>query len=134
MSLSVLPGAACMLISHNVAFCVTGCSLSGGQVLLGMEDGSIRIQTLQTPHDLADPGAYWCLPMHDAQTGRVRSLALTYEQTQLLSVGDDGNFFLFNYMANEELQKRIAEYKAKLPSARVRGHWAAHGVIGRVTD
>lgn len=95
------------------------CSVSGNQALMGMQDGSIRVQTLLKPFSFTDIGPYWCLPMHDAQTGRVCSLALTYENTQLLSVGDDGNFFLFSYMADEELQRRIAEYKAKLPSARV---------------
>ncbi|KAK7499820.1 hypothetical protein BaRGS_00008911 [Batillaria attramentaria] len=101
----------------HLSCCVTN-SVSGGQALFGMEDGSIRVQTLQTPHTLADPGAYWVLAMHDAHNGRIRALALTYEQTQILSVGDDGNFFLFNYMADEELQRKIAENKAKLPSAR----------------
>nr|KAG5708675.1 hypothetical protein BaRGS_034892 [Batillaria attramentaria] len=79
---------------------------------------TMKFRRLQTPHTLADPGAYWVLAMHDAHNGRIRALALTYEQTQILSVGDDGNFFLFNYMADEELQRKIAENKAKLPSAR----------------
>ncbi|KAK7105366.1 cilia- and flagella-associated protein 44-like [Littorina saxatilis] len=104
--------------SKDVPISTLKFSVSGGQVLFGMEDGSVRVQTLLTPHSLANMGAFWCLPMHDAQTGRVRALALTYEQTQLMSVGDDGNFFLYNYMADEELQKRIAENKARLPSAR----------------
>jgi hypothetical protein len=88
-------------------------------MLCGMSDGSIRVQTLQTPNVVADPGPYWRLAMHDSHSGRIRTLALTYNQTQVISVGDDGNFFLYNYMADEELQKRIAENKAKLPSARV---------------
>ncbi|KAL8598401.1 hypothetical protein ACOMHN_032678 [Nucella lapillus] len=104
--------------SKDVPITTLKFSVSGNQVLYGMEDGSVRVQTLHTPNTLSDPGPYWCLPMHDAQTGRVRGLALTYEQTQLLTVGEDGNFFLYNYMADEELQKKIAENKAKLPSAR----------------
>ncbi|XP_076438307.1 cilia- and flagella-associated protein 44-like isoform X2 [Babylonia areolata] len=104
--------------SRDVPITTLKFSVSGNQVLYGMEDGSVRVQTLQTPNTLAEPGPYWRLPMHDAQAGRVRGLALTFEQTQVLSVGEDGNFFLYNYMADEELQKKIAENKAKLPSAR----------------
>ena len=75
---------------------------------------------LLAPHDLTDLSTYSTLPMHDADAGSVRALAFTFDHSQVLSVGDDGNFFLYNYLADEELQKRIAENKADLPSCVVR--------------
>ena len=38
----------------------------------------------------------------------------------VLQVGSDGNFFTFNVMGQEKMEEKVAEAKAKIPSAKVR--------------
>lgn len=88
-------------------------------MLFGMEDGSIRIQNLETEYDLSAMGPNWNLTMHDNDYGHITSICPSYDGKMLLTVGADGNFFLFNYMEQEKIEEKVKENKAKLPSARV---------------
>lgn len=94
-------------------------SVNGKQVLFGMEDGAIRIHSLDEEYDIATLNYSWQLNMHDNNYGNLTGLKLGYDALSLLTVGADGNFFMYDVMTQENLDKKIAEAKAKLPSAKV---------------
>lgn len=85
-----------------------------------MENGQIRIQNLENVYDISQLGPSWCLSVHDNFYGYVTGLLQSYDSSTLISTGADGNFFQFAIMGQEQLDKKIAENKAKLPSAKVR--------------
>ncbi|XP_064651335.1 cilia- and flagella-associated protein 44-like isoform X2 [Lineus longissimus] len=95
-------------------------STSGRQVIMGLENGSVRIQPIEPEdmNDLSTIGPHWTLPMHDNQYGHVSSLALSHDNKYLFTVGADGNFFTYQVIDDAQLEERIKQEKAKLPSAR----------------
>lgn len=98
---------------------ISNFSKNGQQALFGMQNGQVRIQNLIHTYDISELGPYWCLSMHDNFYGHITGLMQSYDETMLISTGADGNFFLYSYMDQAQLDKKIAENKAKLPSARV---------------
>lgn len=88
-------------------------------MLFGMEDGSIRIQNLEKDFSLDELGSYWQLNLHDNNYGRIVKVAASPDEKMLLSAGYDGNFFLYDIMDQEKVDQKVAEAKAKLPSAKV---------------
>lgn len=60
-----------------------------------MQDGVIRVNR-QKPnfHDLSD---YWMLTMHDNQNGVIHALDVSFDKRYLLSVGADGNIFIYKW-------------------------------------
>lgn len=86
--------------------------------MMGMEDGSVRIQPLHN-EDPGLMGCYWALNIHDNNYGRISHLATSFDDRYLFTVGADGNFFTFEIMEAEKLDQRISEAKAKIPSAKV---------------
>ena len=94
-------------------------SKNGKQAFFGMENGTIRIQNLLLTRDLSELGPLWCLSMHDNVYGHVTGIVQSYDEASLISTGADGNLFQFSIMGQEQLEKKIAENKAKIPSARV---------------
>ena len=98
---------------------ITNYSKNGKQAFFGMENGAVRIQNLLLTRDLSELGPYWCLNMHDSLYGHVTGIVQSFDETSLISTGADGNFFQYSIMGQEQLEKKIAENKAKIPSARV---------------
>ncbi|XP_077985504.1 cilia- and flagella-associated protein 44-like isoform X2 [Glandiceps talaboti] len=93
------------------------------QVLMGMEDGSVRIQMLEeAPQtnqlDLTKLTAYWALNIHDNQYGEITSLATSYDNQFVFSTGADGNFFVFDLMSEDKIEEAKKIARAKIPSAR----------------
>ncbi|XP_074652110.1 cilia- and flagella-associated protein 44-like isoform X2 [Tubulanus polymorphus] len=89
------------------------------QLLMGLKDGSIRVQSLSAESDdIVDFDTYWTLAMHDNHYGTIDQLALSYDNQFLFTVGHDGNFFTYSMMSQQELEEKIAAAKAKIPSAR----------------
>ncbi|KAL4229263.1 hypothetical protein ACF0H5_012303 [Mactra antiquata] len=93
-------------------------SKNGMQALFGMMNGQIRIQNLEEAYSIAAMGPFWCLSVHDNNYGHITSLKESYDGKVLVSTGADGNFFQFSIMQQEQLDQKIAENKAKLPSAK----------------
>ncbi|XP_052805423.1 cilia- and flagella-associated protein 44-like isoform X2 [Mya arenaria] len=104
--------------SNDVPICTIKWSKNGQQAMFGMENGQIRIQNLIHAFDISELGPSWCLSMHDNNYGQITGLLQSYDGSMLISVGADGNFFLFSVMGQEQLDQKIAENKAKLPSAK----------------
>ena len=84
-----------------------------------MEDGSIRIQPLHN-EDVGLMGPFWSLTAHDNHYGEILQLATSFDDKYLFSVGADGNFFVHEFMDQEKIDQKVAENKAKIPSAKVR--------------
>jgi WD40 repeat protein len=61
----------------------------GAYIVLGADDGSIRI------HQGSDFSRSYSLPVHDNNDGSVTHVACTYDASHVLSIGKDGNFFVF---------------------------------------
>ena len=62
---------------------------SGAFYVLGADDGSIRV------HNSADFQRSFSLPVHDNNYGRVLRVASSFDNSHLLTIGADGNFFVF---------------------------------------
>ncbi len=61
----------------------------GSYFILGADDGSIRV------HNGTDFQRSYSLPVHDNTYGRVVQVAASFDNSYLLSIGADGNFFVF---------------------------------------
>ncbi|XP_059142623.1 cilia- and flagella-associated protein 44-like isoform X2 [Physella acuta] len=104
--------------SSDIPIEVIQFSNSGQSVVFGMANGQLRVQQLNEPNDLSELGPQWTLSMHDNSYGKVTSVVSSFDGTMVLTSGADGNFFQFSFMTQEELEEKIKENKAKLPSAR----------------
>ena len=78
---------------------------------LGLDNGSIRVQILES-REIMELGCYWSHNMHDNHYGAVTNVALSFDEKFLLSVGSDGNFFVYSFMDEEKLKKIIGRHKA----------------------
>ncbi|KAK3107710.1 hypothetical protein FSP39_020546 [Pinctada imbricata] len=104
--------------SHDIPIRFIQYSTNGRQAVLGLEDGSIRIQNLENEFELASLGPYWNMTFHDNNYGYITNLRTSFDDHMMLSVGGDGNFFLYDVMDQEKVDQKVAEAKAKLPSAK----------------
>ncbi|XP_029434317.1 cilia- and flagella-associated protein 44 isoform X2 [Rhinatrema bivittatum] len=85
----------------------------------GMEDGSLRVYPLQSNDPfLSSMGGYWTLNIHDNDYGCIQALATSYESQFLITCGADGNIFTFSILSQEDIEKRMKDKKAKVPSPR----------------
>ena len=80
---------------------------------LGLDNGSIRVQILES-RDIQKLDNYWCLNMHDNHNGAVTDISLSFDEKFLLSVGNDGNFFVYSFMDEEKLKRLIGKQKADI--------------------
>ncbi|XP_056336376.1 cilia- and flagella-associated protein 44 [Danio aesculapii] len=88
---------------------------SSGQLLVcGMEDGSIRVYPAQDLHQ-GSLQAFWALGVHDNSSGRVRHVHFSFDDTFVLSAGDDGNIFSFSCMTEQQIHTHT---HATVPSPR----------------
>ncbi|XP_062616211.1 cilia- and flagella-associated protein 44-like [Saccostrea cucullata] len=107
--------------SNDVPITFMQYSGNGRQILFGMEDGGIRIQGLEKEFSMDAFGPHWKLNFHDNNYGHVVRLGVSPDEKMLVSVGADGNFFLYDIMEQEKVDQKVAEAKAKLPSAKKSG-------------
>lgn len=76
--------------------------------IMGMQNGSIRIQQLSEKGNFATFGAYWIFGVHDANYGEITQLYLSHDETFLFSVGLDGNFFIFLFDSPSAFVSQLA--------------------------
>ncbi|KAH9503836.1 Cilia- and flagella-associated protein 44 [Bulinus truncatus] len=107
-----------VLESEDVPIQVVHYSNNGQWVFFGLANGQVRVQQLEEPRDLAQLGPQWTLSIHDNTYGQITSVVTSFDGSVVLTCGADGNFFQFLFMSQEELEEKIRENKAKLPSAR----------------
>lgn len=59
--------------------------------------------------------------MHDNDMGAIMNITLSFDEKFLLSVGKDGNFFVYSFMDEEKLKKILSRDKAQI-SKQVHNH------------
>ncbi|XP_067931339.1 cilia- and flagella-associated protein 44-like [Watersipora subatra] len=84
------------------------------QVLCGTQTGVIRAHPLSSA-DFSNTNSYWELSMHDNHVGAISAIEVSYDGAYVITVGQDGNFFAYNYMSQKEVDEEVV--KAKIPSA-----------------
>ncbi|KAA3681859.1 uncharacterized protein DEA37_0009501 [Paragonimus westermani] len=92
-------------------------SSSGYRLFAGLKDGCIRVQLLERPFDLTSFKDFWLLRMHDNKRGAVTRITLTHDEKFLISVSQDGTFFVYDLMSEELQNTEMKEYRARIPSA-----------------
>ena len=70
---------------------------SSNYYILGANDGSVRV------HNAADFGKSFSLNVHDNNYGQVSHVAVSFDDSHVLSIGRDGNFFVFQAAYDGEL-------------------------------
>ncbi|XP_071842731.1 cilia- and flagella-associated protein 44-like isoform X2 [Apostichopus japonicus] len=104
----------------------------GKYAILGMENGVIRVQTVEAKEDkdenyrqpnlnqadLSSLTNYWMLNVHDNNYGSITTLVPSFDDRHIFSSAADGNFFVFTMMTTEQIEEAQAVAKAKIPSAR----------------
>ena len=103
----------------------------GHQVILGMENGIVRIQTLDdqggkrkhipnsSQADFSTFGPFWMLNVHDNDYGQITGIKMSEDERYLFTSGCDGNLFVFEMMSHEKVEESQAVARAKIPSAKV---------------
>ncbi|KAL6756288.1 hypothetical protein V8C86DRAFT_2652820 [Haematococcus lacustris] len=71
-----------------------GFSKEGNLHLMGTVDGIVRVQPTQAPFSRAPLGKYWQSCLHDMQEGRVAAVAVSFDDSYLLSAAQDGTLYL----------------------------------------
>ncbi|KAH8333140.1 hypothetical protein KR074_006765, partial [Drosophila pseudoananassae] len=65
-------------------------------IMFGMVNGGIRVNRLN-PDNFTDLSEYRIYPMHDALKGIIPAIRTSFDGEHMLSVGYDGNMFLFKW-------------------------------------
>ncbi|NXG14111.1 CFA44 protein, partial [Grallaria varia] len=81
-----------------------------------MQDGSLRVYPLlEKELSVNTLKKYWCLNVHDNDSGQIQCICSSFDDTFLITCGGDGNIFTFDILSLEGVPK---ERKAKIPSPR----------------
>ncbi|XP_074070622.1 cilia- and flagella-associated protein 44 [Macrotis lagotis] len=91
-------------------------SLTKMLMFCGMQKGQVRIYILRNKSlDLTDMQSYWSYSIHDNDYGQIQALHPSYDDRFVVTAGADGNIFVFNVLAEEEIKEGL---KAILPPPR----------------
>ncbi|KAL7741509.1 hypothetical protein ACLKA6_000823 [Drosophila palustris] len=84
-------------------------------ILFGMMNGTLRINRFNAENfsDLADYRNY---PMHDALKGIIPSIISSYDGQRLVSVGYDGNVFLYKWNGPKVVRNSLKKSLPAMPS------------------
>lgn len=64
--------------------------------MFGTDDGHLRVHQLSDTASL-DLSNYWTFSMHDNHNGRVNEVSTSFDNKHVFSVGQDGNFFVYDF-------------------------------------
>ncbi|CAL8106722.1 unnamed protein product [Calicophoron daubneyi] len=102
---------------------------SGKRLIVGFKDGIVRVQLLERPFDPSSGRHAWLIRMHDNNRGGIVRIALTHDEKFLMSVAQDGTFFVYELMTEELQNKEIHEFRARIPSA-----YESQGTVDDISD
>ncbi|XP_067037270.1 cilia- and flagella-associated protein 44-like isoform X2 [Acropora muricata] len=93
-------------------------SHSGKFLLLGMDDGVVRIH----PLDGDKPGlehlsSYWALNVHDNQHGGINHIKTSFDDKYVFTAGMEGNFFVFKFM-DQAVKGLKVPHRVSIPSPK----------------
>ncbi|KAH9285904.1 Cilia- and flagella-associated protein 44 [Echinococcus granulosus] len=92
-------------------------SLSGSRVVMGFQNGLLRVQMLEKAFDFSQMGAFWTYAFSDNDRGPVNRVQLTFDDSFLLTVGGDGTFFVLELMSESFQAQEVGKLLVKLPSS-----------------
>ncbi|XP_062127425.1 cilia- and flagella-associated protein 44 [Drosophila sulfurigaster albostrigata] len=84
-------------------------------ILFGMMNGSLRINHFN-PENFTDLADYRHYPMHDALKGIIPCIMSSYDGKHLVSVGYDGNVFLYNWNGPKVVRHSLMKSLPHMPS------------------
>ncbi|KAH8293138.1 hypothetical protein KR044_006149, partial [Drosophila immigrans] len=84
-------------------------------ILFGMMNGSLRINHFN-PEDFTELNDYRSYPTHDALKGVIPCIMSSYDGNYLVSVGYDGNVFLYNWNGPKVVRNSLRKSLPKMPS------------------
>ncbi|TDG46464.1 hypothetical protein AWZ03_007120 [Drosophila navojoa] len=86
-------------------------------MLFGLVNGSLRINHIN-PEDFTDLSDYRTYPMHDALKGTIPAILSSYDGEYLVTIGFDGNIFLYKWTGPKYVRSARWPSLPGLPSAR----------------
>lgn len=86
-------------------------------MLFGLVNGSLRINHIN-PEDFTDLSDYRTYPMHDALKGTIPAILSSYDGEYLVTIGFDGNIFLYKWNGPKYVRSARWPSLPGLPSAR----------------
>ena len=81
---------------------------------MGLQNGAVRVQNMQKT-TLEKLDSYWFLNVHDNHAGLVRDISISFDNKFLMSVGEDGNIFIFSFI-DENALKEFEKNRTKITS------------------
>ncbi|KAL5112674.1 Cilia and flagella-associated protein 44 [Taenia crassiceps] len=90
---------------------------SGSRVVMGFQNGLLRVQMLEEAFDFSRMGAFWTYAFSDNERGAVNGVQLTFDDRFLLTVAGDGTFFALELMSESMQTQEVSKLLAKLPSS-----------------
>lgn len=73
---------------------------------------------LEGEFDLTSQDCFCVVSAHDMTTGAITGIELSHDEMFLLTIGADGNFFVFSIVPLDQLKEEIKANRAKLPSGQ----------------
>ncbi|XP_068733143.1 cilia- and flagella-associated protein 44-like isoform X1 [Montipora capricornis] len=92
-------------------------SHSGKFLLLGMDNGVVRIHPLDGKLGLEHLSSYWALNVHDNQHGGIKHIKTSFDDKYIFTAGMDGNFFVFKFMDQAVKGLKVA-HRVSIPSPK----------------
>ncbi|KAJ7369631.1 hypothetical protein OS493_037494 [Desmophyllum pertusum] len=92
-------------------------SHSGKYLLLGMDNGVLRIHPLDGTNDFQHFSSFWALNVHDNHHGGIRHTKTSFDDKYVFTAGVDGNFFVFRFM-DKAVKGLKVPHKVSIPSAK----------------
>ena len=103
---------------NSQAFPLRCFSHSGKFLLLGMDNGVLRIHPLDGSNDFEHFSSFWALNVHDNHHGGIQHIKTSFDDKYVFTAGLDGNFFVFRFM-DEAVKGLKVPHKVSIPSAKV---------------
>ncbi|XP_025086571.1 cilia- and flagella-associated protein 44-like isoform X2 [Pomacea canaliculata] len=109
--------AVAVPLTEDVPITCVRFNSDGTCVFYGFQDGHIRVVFLEGEFDLTSQDCFCVVSAHDMTTGAITGIELSHDEMFLLTIGADGNFFVFSIVPLDQLKEEIKANRAKLPSA-----------------
>ncbi|XP_057301359.1 cilia- and flagella-associated protein 44-like isoform X2 [Hydractinia symbiolongicarpus] len=88
-------------------------SKDGSYLAFGLKDGALRVHSMASC-TLENLTSYWYTNAHDNDYGSVSDIEISFDSKFLISVGNDGNIFVFSFMDEAKLKAALAQLKTNI--------------------